>query len=239
MSGDSVLENDGWCPICEAPAHFVARESWLRAHYRCEGCHSVPRHRALMLSLQERFPDWRELRIHESSPAGPLSKKLDRECAAYLPTHYWPDVRPGDIHEGVRCENLERQTFGDEVFDLVVTQDVMEHVLDPWAAYREIARTLRPGGAHVFTTPIYKNLGRSRPRARHGANGAIEYLEEAEYHMNPIDSEGSLVTIDYGQDIGELIMSHAGTPTTIYRTIDQSRGLLAEFLEVLVSVKIG
>jgi hypothetical protein len=45
------------------------------------------------------------------------------------------------------------------------------------------------------------------------------------------------VTIDYGFDIGDLIFEASGMTSTIYRTIDERRGLLGEFLEVVVSVK--
>ena len=123
-----------------------------------------------------------------------------------------------------------RQTFPDESFDLVVTQDVMEHVLDPEAAFSEIARTLRPGGAHVFTTPIHPGLMTSERRARE-RDGAIEYLAEPEYHGNPIDEAGSLVTIDWGQDIGSIIARASGLLTTIYVLVDRGLGIDGEFLE--------
>ena len=55
---------------------------------------------------------------------------------------------------GIRCENLEHLSFGDESFDLHLTRDVFEHLFDPATAFREIARTLRPGLAHLFTTPL-------------------------------------------------------------------------------------
>ena len=140
------------------------------------------------------------------------------------------------MHLGYKCEDLTRQTFPGESFDIVITQDVMEHVLDPDLAFREIARTLRPGGAHVFTTPIYQDLAYSIPRARLAA-GVIEYLEEPEYHGNPIDAAGSLVTMHYGLDLPELIFRASGLFTYVYLIIDRSRGLDGEFLEVLVSYK--
>ena len=42
-------------------------------------------------------------------------------------------------------------TFQNESFDLFITQDVFEHVMEPNKAFKEIERVLKPGGAHVFT----------------------------------------------------------------------------------------
>ena len=44
---------------------------------------------------------------------------------------------------------MEKQTFADASFDLVITSDVFEHVLDPSRGFSEIARTLRPSGVHA------------------------------------------------------------------------------------------
>ena len=57
---------------------------------------------------------------------------------------------PVNISPGNRCENLEELTFDDNTFDLVITQDVLEHVLNPGKAFKEICRVLKPGGAHKF-----------------------------------------------------------------------------------------
>jgi SAM-dependent methyltransferase len=231
-----VLSNAGYCVVCDAPAQFTARDQWLRDHYRCERCGSIPRERALLTVLERRFPDWRRLAIHESSPGLPSSEHLSRLCKSYLGTHFFRGAPPGSTERGFRSEDLSRQTFPDESFDLVITQDVMEHVLDPEAAFREIARTLKPGGAHVFTTPIYPDLAISERRAR-VRDGEVEYLAEPEYHGNPIDEAGSLVTVHWGQDIGEIIARSGGLMTTVYVLVDRGLGIDGEFLEVLVSRK--
>jgi len=235
---DIALENDGYCTICEAPTHFSARYDWLRDHYRCTRCESLPRERALMLALATSFPDWRRLRIHESSPGMPSSAKLARECRRYVATHFFPHVRPGRAHRGFRCEDLAAMTFDDASFDLVVTQDVLEHVMDPEAAFREVARTLRPGGAHVFTVPIQPGLARSERRAwRDEATGEIRHAGEPEFHGNPIDEQGSLVTMHYGADLARWIDRASGTHTRVLRVADAHLGLLGEFLEVGLSYK--
>ena len=48
--------------------------------------------------------------------------------------------------------NLEALPFEDEAFDLVLCTQVIEHLLDPAAGVRELARVLRPGGVLVLTT---------------------------------------------------------------------------------------
>jgi SAM-dependent methyltransferase len=46
-----------------------------------------------------------------------------------------------------------RLPFGESEFDFVYSTTVMEHVVDPRAALREIARVLRPGGLSVHIFP--------------------------------------------------------------------------------------
>jgi hypothetical protein len=227
--------NVGECPICERPAAFVRLGEWLRDEYLCATCRSIPRNRALVVVLDRLYPEWRDLQIHESSPGGASSDKLKVACKRYTSSYFYPDVEPGAHRNGVRCENLERLTFEDAAFDIVVTQDVFEHVLDPAAAFGEIARVLRPGGAHVFTVPFYPSR-RSVVRAVPSPDG-VTYLAPKEYHANPIDPAGSLVVTEWGADVVDVIYANSGMTTTIYSLHDKRMGLEAAFLEVFVSVK--
>src|SRR5690242_13860289 len=52
----------------------------------------------------------------------------------------------------LRQANLESLPFDDGAFDLVLSSQVIEHVLDAPAAMRELARVLRPGGTLVIST---------------------------------------------------------------------------------------
>jgi len=54
--------------------------------------------------------------------------------------------------------NLERLPLGDAEFDLVVSVQVLEHLIDPAAALRELARVLRPGGTLLLSTDNRRNL---------------------------------------------------------------------------------
>jgi SAM-dependent methyltransferase len=229
--------NQGYCSICDSPTLFVQHDNWLRDFYHCQKCYSIPRQRAIAIVLNKFFPDWKSLKIHESSPGGPSSKMIEKHCSEYTPTQFFQDIPLGEFKDGIRCENLEQMTFEDNSFDLLISQDVFEHVMNPADAFKEIGRTLKLGGAHVFTIPWYPHLKQTVQRARQLDDGEIEFLEEAIYHGNPIDNKGSLVTFDWGVDFVDFIYANSGMSTTIYRERDRSKGIDGEFLEVFISRK--
>lgn len=235
-----VYEADGYCPICETQRRFAAKFHWYRDHLLCSGCGSIPRERAVALVLAERFPDWRRLRIHESSPVGRgVSLKLRQECPAYIATQFFPGEPVGAVVNGFRNENLERQTFPDASFDLVVSLDVMEHVNEPELCFKEIRRTLSPGGAYIFTAPTYKGETETTRAARFLPDGLVEHFREAEYHGNPVNPQGSLVTFRYGYDLPELIAGWAAFSVRVHRFHDPYHGIIGEFTETYVCERIG
>jgi len=191
-----------------------------------------------MAVIQQRFTQWRTLMIHESSPVNRgASKRLAKECRQYIPSQFFANQPLGTIVGKHRCENLEQLTFADESIDLHVTQDVFEHVLRPARAFAEIARTLKPGGAHIFTVPLVNQERPSKMRVEVDAGGAVSHLEPAVYHGSPIDARGSLVTIDWGFDIRDRIADACGLDTEIIRIDDLSKGIRAEYIETLVTSK--
>lgn len=228
-----LFNNQGYCSICEAPAQFIAKQAWLRDHYLCAACGSIPRQRALVHLLNVLRPDWKTLDMHESSPSLWFFRD---HCPRYSFSYCFEDIAPGADRDGVRCENLEQLTFPDETFDLFITQDVLEHVFAPDQALMEISRVLRPGGMHIFTTPKHKDLLQSRQRARL-ENGQALHMLEAIYHGNPIATEGSLVTWDYGVDFIELAERWSGYQTSAYVLHDRRLGIDGEFIDVFVMVK--
>lgn len=227
--------NFGVCPVCERRTIFLKTDPWLRDFYICVYCRSIPRQRAIIHIVETFFPRYREMVIHESSPGGAASEKFQKECKRYIPTHYYFDTPPGGYKEGIRCENLEQLSFQDNVFDLVITQDVFEHVLNPARAFSEVARTLKPEGAHVFTVPYYPDSS-TIIRAIESPGGIL-HLEEEVYHGNPIDEKGSLVVTDWGNDLFDFIYTNSGMTTTVYTLFDPCRGLEAAFLDVFISRK--
>jgi Methyltransferase domain len=229
--------NVGVCPICEKKTVFVEEAAWLRDNYRCARCRSIPRWRALVRILSECYPEWRSSTMYEAGPSGAASRKLALECPAYQSSQYLRGVERGAYLEGVRAENLEALTFADCSFDLVVTQDVFEHVFRPDLAFAEIARVLRPGGAHVFTVPYYREKPRTVVRAEAGPDGEARNLLAPKYHKGPVDAGGSLVVSEWGQDLPDFVHRHGGLTTTIHCVRDRREGIDGAFREVFVSRK--
>jgi len=233
----NVLRSSGHCSTCNEDVEFIAHFDWLRDHFLCSNCGSIPRERALMEVINTYYPNWKDSIIHESSPGNRgASVRLAQECSNYIPSQYFPEHALGSVVNGMRCENLEALSFSDESIDLHVTQDVMEHLFHPSEAFSEIARTLKPGGMHIFTVPIVNKYNPSKLRAKLN-NEKIIYLEEEAYHGNPVGDGKSLVTVDWGFDICQHIFKSCGLFTQIIYIDDINKGIRAEYIEVLVTFK--
>ena len=238
MPNAFYFKQKGFCLCCEQATEFVAFHPWLRDSLRCTNCKSIPRNRALLRVLEQCYPNWTTLSIHESSPSvGGASARLRTSCPGYLPSQYYPKQPFGTLVDGFRNENLESQTFSDESFDIVVTQDVLEHIYDPASVFREIARTLKPGGAHIFGVPLVNKHKPSQVWAKRSADGEPEFIHEPDFHGNPVDSRGSPVTMHWGFDIVDFIKESCGLLTSIEFLDDLNYGIRAEYIEVLVTRK--
>jgi len=228
----------GFCPICNKNVVFFSENTWLRDHFICTNCRSMPRQRALMTVIEHYYPNWMNLIIHESSSGNcSITAKLKKSCKRYIGSRYYPKQEFGKIINGYRNEDLEEQTFDNEIFDIVITQDVFEHIYNPGKAFSEIARTLKKGGAHIFTVPIVNKFKETEVWAAMGAKGEPVFHKTEEWHINPVDKKGSPVTMHWGYDIVDFIKEHSNLETTIEYIRNLHFGIWAEYIEVLVSKK--
>lgn len=228
----------GFCPICNKSVTFFSENTWLRDYFICTNCGSIPRQRALMAVIEKYYPNWRNLNIHESSPGiCAITNKFVSECKGYIASQFFYQKESGIFINGYRNENLENQTFCNETFDIVITQDVFEHIYDPEKAFSEIGRTLKHGGSHIFTVPLINKFNKTEIWAKQGKDGEPLFLKEEEWHGNPIDSRGSPVTMHWGFDIIDFIKKYSGLNTKIEYLYDLHYGIWAEYIEILVSKK--
>ncbi|WP_159013264.1 class I SAM-dependent methyltransferase [Acidisoma sp. S159] len=235
----SFLDIQGTCPVCGPDAHFVAADSWLRDSFGCTRCHSLPRERAMISAIDMYVPNWRDLLIHESSPVWRgASVKLHDEAKGYSFSYFDPQRPLGGPHfvNGAVNQDIERMTFEDESFDMFVTQDVFEHIFRPDLAIREIERVLKPGGYYIMTVPLVNRERHSERRAEL-QNDSINYIKPAAFHGDPVNANGTLVTIDWGFDACGYLSHHSGMRCAVLVIEDLSRGIRAAYNEIVVMQK--
>lgn len=230
---------NGYCSICEEATSFVSIHNYLRDNLTCSKCQSLPRERAIMEVINEYLPNWKTLKIHESSPINRgVSPKFQKEATMYSSSQYYPNRKSGEVIDGFRNENLEQLTFDDNSFDLILTQDVFEHLYNPEKAFKAISRVLKKGGYHIFTLPLINHFNKTQKNAVIKENGEIEFLIKEEYHGNPVDQKGSAVTYHWGSDIVDIIGDSTNGDETIVRVIeDMGKGISGELIEVFVTRK--
>jgi SAM-dependent methyltransferase len=157
-------------------------------------------------------PDFRRLRIAEINSCGALHSFLKD-----LPNHYHsehlPCVDPGTMHQSIRTEDLQRLTYSDDYFDILLSSETLEHVPDPAKAWSEIYRTLKSGGYHIFTIPVIPSQSTTISRAR-VVNGQREYLLRPAFH-GTWGQEGMFVYTDFGMDVIDTL-NEIGLKTEIF-----------------------
>jgi SAM-dependent methyltransferase len=222
----------GACAVCDGQAHFVHVVDNPREDPLCRRCGSVPRHRALLRVLHELGIDLARATVHEASPSLGTWRFLRARCRDFTASMWLPGVRHGSRVGNFRHVDLQRQPFADATFDLVITQDVLEHVPDPTAALREIHRTLRPGGHHVFTVP--RQQGQPTRARAEWRGGVLHHLAPAEYHLDPSTRAGTLVVTDWGMDLEALVADRGAASCAVHRVCDPHAGIPAP-IEVFVA----
>lgn len=203
----------GRCPVCGRLTLFICLDELklVHNHLCCLFCRSASRNRLLAKVLLEEaggassiaeLAAVNRLRIYNTSTDDILSRFLAAN-GQFVCSGFFPDVPAGtELGERVFCQDLQALTFSDSSFDLVITQDVLEHVRDDGRAFAEIHRVLRPGGIHLFTVPFLFD----QPTLLHIDTSGPEdrLLGEPEYHGDSI--RGRILTYrTYGIDIFAML----------------------------------
>lgn len=133
----------------------------------------------------------------------------------------------GDMVKGLRHEDAMALSFADASLDIVLSNDVFEHVPDPWVALTECYRVLRPGGTLLFTVPFDPSAPMSLLRARLDSGEVLHMLPPV-YHGNPVSEEGSLVFTDFGCDLLDRLRKHGFSTAHAEFYLDPLYGHLGE-----------
>lgn len=154
---------------------------------------------SLVKKIKSNSVNWTALET--SSTDGIFSKY---EIPSVIKSEYYDDIARGSYKGNVVSQDLQKLTFDDDCFDCVISLDVFEHIPDPWTAFSEIRRVLKPKGAAIITVPIDK---RNLPTVKLAEiqDGKIIYIEPPSYHSDPLREEGALVFTNFGTDIQKLM----------------------------------
>ncbi len=147
------------------------------------------------------FREKPQITVFNASAAGSIFKALG-SGSNIICSEYFDDVDRGGYKNGILNQDLQSLTFRDESFDLVISEDVFEHVPDIRKGFSEVHRVLKNGGLHIFTIPYYFD---KRTQALFKVeNGKTVLFEPVEYHGDPI--RGSIPCFThFGYDSVEIL----------------------------------
>ncbi|HLU12794.1 MAG TPA: class I SAM-dependent methyltransferase [Arenimonas sp.] len=202
------------CPSC-GPSLLV-RLGNDETQVRCLRCRGTPIHLSVIAAIREFAFPLAGRAACELSSRGALVRFLQRHAGSLATSEYFDDVPPGGLRDGVRCEDVQALGYADASFDLFTSTEVFEHVPDDAAGFREIRRTLKPGGLTIFTVPLIRGASTvERARLR---DGGIEHLLEPAWHGDRLRGAGKvLVFRDYGDDIVERLLAAGFARARLWR----------------------
>ncbi len=176
----------------------IEGENW-RETLVVRGCNA--RVRAVLDIIANETRDNLHARILMLEAITPFALEIRGRYPFALGTEYLPTPEAQARHFPIPHCDIQDPKFVESSFDMVVSNDVLEHVSHLNTALRGMAKVLKQGGVMISTFPFAYMSDQSDVRA-YISNGKIVHLKAEEYHGNPVDpSSGSLVFSVPGWDV--------------------------------------
>lgn len=187
------------CHICGEIVDFVVDDKVvLLREAKCSNCKASIRNSDVageilnyideldgdLISMAERLSG---LNILNACSSGHIHNVL-KNLPNYTCCEYLDGIPSGEYDDGILCVDLCNIPFLANTFDLVITEDVFEHIVHYEKAMEEIQRVLKVRGCHIFTVPIHEN---KKTESRDG--------KQPVYHDDPARPQGrTFVVTDWG-----------------------------------------
>lgn len=212
---------DGFCVPCDKNVAFLVDmqsggqrdgHSWIpnwRERLECPLCRMNNRQRLMATLVKQALsakPAQRVYFMEQVTPIFNWAKAIFRQHQIFGSEYLGHEYVGGAVVKGIRHEDVENLSFADESLDLIISNDVFEHVPNPPKAFAECARVLKPGGIMLATIPFHRFNDFSVIRARL-SDGNLEHILPPAFHGNPVSADGSLVFTDFGWDMLDTIKS--------------------------------
>lgn len=216
-----AFEVDGFCVPCNRKVSFLVdmksggylqEKIWIpnwRERLECPICKMNNRQRLITTLVKQILHNRRNKSVYLMEQVTPIFKWVSETFVQHkiIGSEYLSfEYEGGTTINGIRHEDAENMSFGTDQFDLILSNDVFEHVPNPAKAFAECARVLKRGGIMLATIPFHADRSNSAVRAKVKGD-KLEHLLPPVYHGNPLSSDGSLVFTDFGWDILNSIKS--------------------------------
>jgi SAM-dependent methyltransferase len=182
-----------------ADPEIIERGSDWREGIGAFGLNARQRH--VLKLIDEHTRDIFEPRIFGAEAFTPLAMLLRGRFARYYGAEYGATQELRDQLYPIPHEDLTALTLKPRTFDVVTTNEVLEHVPNVDGALYNLSRVLKAGGVHIGTLPFAFWQPKGFVRAKLHL-GQVVHLMDQERHGNPADPDGgSLVFEIPGWDI--------------------------------------
>ena len=216
----SEFEVRGFCDACKKTTKMkvdlagggtmagnLMQPNW-RERLVCK-CGMNSRQRLVVALMNEELvgrPEASVYMMEQVTPIASWASEFYAELNMFFSEYLGPEYDSGSIVNGCRHENIERLSFASDSLDLIVSNDVFEHVPDVEKAFSECARVLRQGGKMIATFPFYNDRQKIKKRAE-VFEGKLRHILEPQFHGNPVSDDGSLVFTDFGWDVLDTLVN--------------------------------
>lgn len=239
----------GMCNICGCDTSFIynERESFRESLF-CFHCKTISRYRSIakgilraileLTSIEAAQSIWQlpsvnntSLRIYDTQRSFyglrstyPIPDLLSKCKWITVETSVYNPSKPlgSKLSPNQSNQNIEKLTYADSSFDVVITSDVMEHVRLDDEAHREIRRVLKPGGVYIFTVPSNRDSETvTRVRVIDPSDASKDqFLAEKEFHADTLGGQ-SLAYRIYGKDLDQKLIDLGFNVDYEYQNIEK------------------
>jgi SAM-dependent methyltransferase len=128
---------------------------------RCVRCRSASRERAEALYFKQSglVEEWQHQKLLHFAPELGMYFFLKKNLKEYVCCDIDPSQYPD---REVEQQDILALTYGDETFDGILCNHVLEHIVDDKKAMQELFRVLKKGGKAILTVPIDDTLSKTK-----------------------------------------------------------------------------
>lgn len=152
-----VKKEKFFCPFCKEKTLFENMGRPVRLNVRCSVCGSLERHRFLYfvynIIFLGRIDKINLLHLSPERCIHDLLKKyafIDYVSADLNPASYF--------FTDCKKEDFTKMSFGNKIFDVILSNQVMEHIEDEQGCLKEMKRCLKDSGVLIVNIPFKVGL---------------------------------------------------------------------------------